>query len=536
MATGFEVLSLAIGAFPIVLEGLKHLKEGVETFKTWRSYRRELDSYSSNLIVAYIFLQDTVEYLFQDIAETEDEMRALRQDPRSLASASAHYDEQLRYLLDHMYEHYLENMRRVMDLLETLRQKLHLARDMTSWDDMPTLQRELRRIKLALSTRTYREILSGIDKANQQLRECTHHSRLLEHSRNKRQSSTISNRINLIQHGMRNLFEVLVCGDIWTCKCREQHSVNLRLEPQVWQIYRSKPALEPNFEVHVVMAADAEVRAAEHLGVLQNTSVRQIRELCATIHDKSSIDKISSLVVDGPPDLHEHHVLSVRRHNMASVGRATLNQLLNPIPQQSPGEALSWRNTLEIASALASSVLLLDGTQWLKTRWSSKDIVILRIPDVLSESIAPDDLHPYLSWNVWPQEPGRLAPDGYGSSMTMPNIVECDSLFALGVTLIELCFGKTIAELRTHEDDDTNKDEKVREGWSMYKAAHRLKKDINMYRGERFGNIVRRCLDCSFGVGVKRLDNKDFQHGMLETIVKPLQAELKDFLGAAHFS
>ncbi|KAL8784296.1 MAG: hypothetical protein Q9213_004054 [Squamulea squamosa] len=510
MASGFEVLGLAIGAFPIVLEGLKHLKEGVETFKKWRSYRRELDGYPENLIVAYIFLQDTVEYLFQDIAETEDEIRALKQDPRSLASASAHYDEQLRYLLDHMYEHYLENIRRIMNFLETLRQKLHLGKDKTSWDDMHTLQRELRRIKLALSTRMYREILNGIDKANQQLRDCTHHSRLLEPSRNKHRSSTISTKINLIQQGMGNLFEVLV--DM------RSHS---KLRPKEKSVAFQEPSSQTvEDQGFVAMAMD--------------TSVRQIRGLCAMIHDKSNIDNISGLVINGSPGLHKYHVISVRRHSIASLRRTTLHQRLNLVPRQSPGEALTWGNSLKIATALASSVLLLDGTRWLKTRWSSRDVVLFRIPDVLGESIAPDGLHLYVSWSVWPQEPGHLASDGYGSSVVMPNLVECDSLFALGVTLIELCFGKTIAELRTYEDDN-NEDEKVREGWSVYKAAHRLK-DIVMHRGIRFGDIVRRCLDCPFGVGGKSLDNKDFQHGMLETIVQPLQAELQNFLGAAHFS
>lgn len=45
----------------------------------------------------------------------------------------------------------------------------------------------------------------------------------------------------------------------------------------------------------------------------------------------------------------------------------------------------------------------------------------------------------------------------------------------------------------------------------------------------RYGDAVRRCLDCPFDFRELTFENDDFQEAVYDTIVVPLAQDLKDF-------
>jgi hypothetical protein len=129
--------------------------------------------------------------------------------------------------------------------------------------------------------------------------------------------------------------------------------------------------------------------------------------------------------------------------------------LMRPAPGQpwTPCIVLSRQERYFIALTLASSLLQLHATPWLATRWSKKDILFLRNgPD----SIIVDQ--PYIS-----PQPFSQSPTYHDTSK---------SISALGIMLLELCFG---IALEDHE---------IRRGF--------LGADM---RKERRGRILRMPLD-----------------------------------------
>ena len=47
-----------------------------------------------------------------------------------------------------------------------------------------------------------------------------------------------------------------------------------------------------------------------------------------------------------------------------------------------------------------------------------------------------------------------------------------------------------------------------------------------------YGDVVRRCLDCSFDIRDKSFDNDEFQAAVFESIVTPLARDLEAFNAA----
>ena len=91
--------------------------------------------------------------------------------------------------------------------------------------------------------------------------------------------------------------------------------------------------------------------------------------------------------------------------------------------------------------------------------------------------------------------------------------------------LCRLCFGQGISELRIAEDVAVN------EALTSWNTATRLLRYIEMERGERYSDVVRRCLECPFDVRGKNMDNEVFQRAVFERVVLPLREELGNFMG-----
>lgn len=105
-------------------------------------------------------------------------------------------------------------------------------------------------------------------------------------------------------------------------------------------------------------------------------------------------------------------------------------------------------------------------------------------------------------------------------------MVRSQVLFALGLTLIELCFGRTLAKMRKPEDivetDETR---------TKIRAAHRLLNSVYSEMGTSYGDVVRRCLYQPFDMRDMSLDNEDLQQKVFDDIVTPLIEDLNNFSG-----
>ena len=78
-----------------------------------------------------------------------------------------------------------------------------------------------------LSDDMYKEKLDSIDRANSFLQQCTNQSRLLESSRSKRHNKA---DFKSIRKHATSLYNVIINGNYWKCKCKDHHVASLRLE------------------------------------------------------------------------------------------------------------------------------------------------------------------------------------------------------------------------------------------------------------------------------------------------------------------
>ena len=85
-------------------------------------------------------------------------------------------------------------------------------------------------MKIVLSEEMYKGKLDSIDRANAFLQQCTDQSLRLEPSRSKRHFRHIKADFKRIRKHATSLYNVMVKGNYWKCKCKEHHVASLRLE------------------------------------------------------------------------------------------------------------------------------------------------------------------------------------------------------------------------------------------------------------------------------------------------------------------
>lgn len=425
----------------------------------------------------------------------------------------------------------------------------------------------MKRIKVTLSKNVHKEALEMIDKANKDLRDITHQNIYLEPIRQKRRSKRPLAELKLVKKHATSLYQVLITGKAWKCSCKMLHMASLRLESRPEALEAVNPDIAPKLkfrillstsqgrdspwvtsqwqEVEVIPSLDKKVPSAISVGPRTSTkavrfgpdpvaiTTANIPQKPATDHDCGSIvDMCSTLcasqkskqaigfLVDEEDDKHKHYLYRANTTIGPETRSKSLVDLLNSSGHGSSSTPLLRSDRLRIAVTLASSVLQLDGTSWLKSQWSSKDIFF---HEKNIQASKPNYSYPYLSWKLCKTD-GHL-PGSFNSVLRGNWVVRSEVLFALGLTLIELCFGKTLAEMHAPEDGNPN------EVTTEMNTAHRLCNSVYNEMGTSYGDAVRRCLYQPFDVRDMSLDNEELQQKVFDDIVTPLNDDLTNFNG-----
>ncbi len=251
-----------------------------------------------------------------------------------------------------------------------------------------------------------------------------------------------------------------------------------------------------------------------------------IVDLCTQLKQVCSVPKIIGYLVDDSDQQHRHDVYLINDNVYSSTDSTSLQDLLKLSHKRASGYYLSRKDRLHIAVVLASSVLQLDGTSWLKKQWRSGDIFFVQTQNASSNVQNIDLANPYLSTKI---------SSGCSETSSISNtpvtitthLIRSEVLFALGLTLIELCFGQTLAEMQIPKDVNSI------EAFTSYQTATRLLDYVYDESGNRYGDVVRRCLQCPFDVRDASLDNEEFQQAVFESIVTPLAEDMQDFNGGS---
>lgn len=127
--SGIEAAGIVLAVFPIVVSGLQHFTEGLETIKNWRRYHRELSKYARTLETQRIVYLNTIERLLEGIIQSNDELEAFMSDPGLAFSRNPQYEERLAARLGRSYGNYSRIMADMLDALRAARKELGIDED-----------------------------------------------------------------------------------------------------------------------------------------------------------------------------------------------------------------------------------------------------------------------------------------------------------------------------------------------------------------------------------------------------------------------
>ena len=163
-----------------------------------------------------------------------------------------------------------------------------------------------------------------------------------------------------------------------------------------------------------------------------------------------------------------------------------------------------------LALTLAGTVLQLHATPWLDQRWAIEDVHVACETDSISVHE-----HTYLSrlFNV---------PDTPRGNLSERHFIANESIFALGLVLLELSYGERVTNMWEHGD---SREPDYKE-WS---TATRLVKSIRTREPRRYSDVVQRCVLGRLSPISLDLNDVDVQQIFYEDIVVPLQ-ELYNFM------
>jgi hypothetical protein len=425
-----------------------------------------------------------------------------------------------------------------------------------------------KRLEFSIRKADYDDLMVILRRANTSLSKLTTQSISLENRHNScKLYATPAPRFNAIHERAQGFYSAL-CSS-WKCHCHVDHSVSLRLEPRIDDVQSDDDDIDEDEEsmrnpFHVIFRyshdssmkgcgssnlanpwaweeADVRITIESQLDATNSSAVapsakcrpkvrfvsqakdavraalqpianlQPIQDLCAAIStlQTSQRDACLSLLA------HEYakqkfgiliYPSKERPADIDTWSTSTLRSIL-----EDPG--FSRRDRLRLAVTLSSSVLQLHETAWLDDDWGKEDIFFIKRAGKTYYQ------QPFVSRSTskGTQRSSTIAP----SSLRI--IIRNHTLYALGVSLIELWYGKELSQLHRTEDGP------VGEALSEFNTAYRLVDELYNEAGGKYSDAVRRCIRYDFDCRTNSLEDLGFQRAVYEGVVAQLKENF-DFL------
>ena len=178
---------------------------------------------------------------------------------------------------------------------------------------------------------------------------------------------------------------------------------------------------------------------------------------------------------------------------------------------------LSKRDRIYIATLLSISLLQLHSTPWLAGTWTKKNMFFTRAKDIPSAPIDTNRLYvsPPVDLDAAKLRPNR--PDNAANAIKY--------LFALGVMLLELCFGNALEDnparhLYLGNDGKPN-------DYTDFATANHWQESVLGEIGPDYAEAVRKCILCAFPHPYKDLSDDHFSEAIHAEVVVPVKATLQ---------
>lgn len=180
---------------------------------------------------------------------------------------------------------------------------------------------------------------------------------------------------------------------------------------------------------------------------------------------------------------------------------------------------LSGGDSRRLAAALAFGMLRLHDTPWLKNQWSHTDITFFEKNGAILTA------HPFISTDMHAQPSIQQQVTSHSANPMIRN----ETVFALGVLLIELCMETSFHELQKNAGD-LNPDGSKHLASDIV-TANRMLDQVYSKFGARYGDAVRRCILCEFDQRKTSLEDEAFRRAVYDNVVAVLDEEVRQFFG-----
>lgn len=184
---------------------------------------------------------------------------------------------------------------------------------------------------------------------------------------------------------------------------------------------------------------------------------------------------------------------------------------------------LSRLERYSIAVTLASSLLQLYSSPWIGETWSKNDIYFLIAASGSPRPILVDK--PYVTrkfTSYSPQTPVTSVSEQIGLNSSTKSIQ------ALGIMLLELCFGEAIED-QPIRSKYLGPDGQPNDMTDFCTAQHWLQHDALGEGGPEYFEAIRRCLFCAFGPKSTNLEDDELRAAIYSEVVEPLEGAVRQF-------
>ena len=411
--------------------------------------------------------------------------------------------------------------------------------------------RKIRQARIVISKSSLDRELVAIAKLNGSLHQFTTESDFLSSTRSidRKDYRGSARNIKVMRRYYSGLYRSLEIANFWQCPCKQVHAASVQLDARRPQDERHEhehanfgskyfdyrlltatekfPSSNPG-SAQALRAFEVHPRGFDgdkiHSSTLEIAEEKTISSVCEMIlsdrHMKSDVslgflpDEISTSL--------RHSFFPVEIDQ--NVVPTTLSSMLQKSVLTDPRGSLLRKDRLFIAATLASGVLQIGETDWLHGFWSSNDVFLLTPAGGELRNLADNETFPYFNWV------SSIAQGDMGKSFGLPreaeSLIRSRAITALGMTLVELCLGKTLSDLQSTCDEATTP------LGARLVTAQRLLDEVELQEGNTYRRVVDKCLHSNFDVDSFLMDGTEFQQILCEEVIEPLYSILDDFQGS----
>ncbi|KAB8229664.1 uncharacterized protein BDW43DRAFT_314699 [Aspergillus alliaceus] len=560
MVTGVEATSLALAVIPLLVNQLDNYVQGLQTlrsFRTWR-YKKDLERYSTMLGGQRAILINTLTSILGDAIIIQESSKLL-DGPNDGGPIDPQLDKTLQLRLGHNYDAFAALMIQALDILKELARRLRVEATSSSaipWDDSNVVMRELQKIKHVFSKTIYTDLFNTFNTANSMLRILAEQTGGFQRRDQNRYSQRSPKQYTMARTLASKVHKALIGSEYWGCLCQDKHNIRFMLDSSFaaynipeklrfrmilvtkleegltatsyrWQEMEIEPFERPTGSTSTTGTGQSKRRKVQFLVSTPTQGLcADIDHLAPSIPLTNICSALSGLVmVDKEPkhlgylaDGPFQHNIFVTKGTVGSLPSQTLEDLIlssSSSPWNATGPVFCRRDRLCLAARLACSVLLFHGS-WLYERWSSRDIMFSNKTMSFEASVH----QPFLVCGI-----SSLSDDQKKRSYKIQSsVIRNETLFPLGLVLIELSLCRSIVDLRIPEDE--NSDEEV----TLLKTANRCLDYVYTESGTRYGDVVQQCFSWPHTRKMD-IDNEEFQAAVFHYIISPLLDDVEDFGG-----